>query len=717
MNLENDLQKLHRLKADNEFKQNLRKRILNEYSFVHDKNVSKPENLSIISNLQKNIYNFFYRFIKFNSALSLSFVILLFVSLGSYASFSILPESVKTTVSEGFKSISKPNVDFEVVSNIEGASVFVNDKYIGLTPLNVDIKEGSYSIRVEKDGYIAYNSEITLDKLKESNKLNIELPRSVSANNWVKYENKENRISFFYPDTWNLIEKKLENQNRISQIIVENGNTSIGITLKSADSPTLLNTQKQKIYIGKIIVNEKIYKRYLVFNQYNEYTLGGIWINDDRMGQANIAYNFDDVPKDQLLKSEQLNLLDQISMSFLSSQSEEYVYNPTSFKAIENIEYLAESKNSSDNSVDDIESGEVIEIPDYLDITDENENEESLGEYINKVYGYKISLPENWFVSSSRAEYPLLDRGHLIEKDGKSYKVARLKIYSDLEGSIYMFMTNNDKYDINDGGNLCNLAEVDKKVINVDDNYELVTSKNTTKYNYQLCSKSNEGSTSEIKIESIKNGNIRYTIYWDASESEVLNTLDSFKGVINGIEFNDNYIETPIDKVTYTYKDNDLQFNYKYSWNIQKQEVGCTPEEIILTPTLVISPMDEIKVVDPTITNVAIQTIKELNCRAIKVLDGDQVLLEIKLDTLGMELSQQENQILRTKDLKGIRYYEVFSVKKECEIDEFGIELCEDKEIFDYGLGKVNKNNNVINIKYNKSSESIYNLLKSFRVL
>ncbi|MBP9759324.1 PEGA domain-containing protein [Candidatus Dojkabacteria bacterium] len=716
MDLEKELKNLNCLKSDVEFKQNLRKRILNEYSFVHEKKNENGMKLSILKIFQNRVNHLLLRVVKFNSALSLSFIILLFVSIGSYASFNILPESVKLTVSEGFKSIGKPNVDFEVVSNIEGASVFVNDKYMGLTPLNIDIKEGAYSIRVEKDGYIAYNSEVTLDPQKLSNKLNIELPKSVTADNWIKYENVENNISFFYPDTWNLIEKKLENQNRISQIIVESGNTSLEITLKSSEDPTLLNTQKQKIYIGKISVNDKIYKRYLVFNQFNEYTLGGIWVNDNKLGRANITYNFDDIPQDQLLKSEQLNLLDQISMSFLSSQSKEYIYNPASFLAIENVEYIADS-NKIDNNTEQTgeeKADDIVDIPDYLDITDDNDTKELISEYINKVYGYKIVLPENWFVSSSRAEYPLQDRGHLIEKDGKSYKVARLKIYSNLDGIIYIFMTNNDNYDINDGGDLCGIPEADRKVISVNDEFQLVTSNNTTKYNYQLCN--TQDNASEIAVDTSKNGNIRYTVYWDAPDTEVLDTMDSFKEIINKIEFNDNYVETPIDKVAYTFKDDEVQFNYKYSWNVIKQDVECVSEASIPTSTVTISPTETVSI-EPTVSTPNPVVFSETKCNSIIIKDGEQILVKMVFDKNGEELVLKDNQSFKTKELKGNRYLEVFSVGKDCKLDSAGLEQCEDKDVFNYGLGKINDDDIVINIMYYKSSDSVYNLLKSFRVL
>lgn len=714
MNIEKELNNLNRILADQEFKSSLRERVLNQYALIIGQNSDSNTESSGLRNIHTKIYDFFYRIVKFNSALSLSLVILLFISFGSYASFTILPENIKTTVTESFKSINKPKVDFEVVANIEGASVFVDDKYVGMTPLDLNIREGSYDIRVEKDGYIAYKAEVVLDPLKDSNKLSIELPKVIKADNWIKYKNENNDLSFFYPDTWNLIEKKIDTASKVSQIIVENGNTSLGISLDSPDEEIMLNVKKEKIYIGEMSVNEKLYKRYLVFNQFGEYTLGGVWIDDEKLGRVNIAYNFNDIHKDQLLGSQQLNILDQITKSFLSSQSDEYIYNPQNFEAVSNIEYIPE--NIAEDPTFNPDSGETEEV-EYLDISDNAVNSNEDLEYVNKVYGYKLNLPSEWFVSSSRAEYPLHDRGHLIERDGTSYKVARLKIYSNLEGIVYVFMTNNPDYDINDGGNLCNEDPALKKTIEIDDKLELVSISDPTKYNYQLCQKAGSVSEAEFTYESSKNGLIRYVIYWDASGSEIVEGMDLFRSLISSIEFNDKYVEMPIEKVEYTYKENGIQFNYKYSWRIEKSEQECAikpsiqqeptsspggTDSIVEKPVISVSPIDQVS----------------QKCRTIGFFDNERLMLELIFGGNNELKTLEADQVRKERLVKGITVNDIYNLKKECEVLTGTEDSCQTTEDFNYGYGFIEgKDGRYIEFRYYNEPEAFNSLFRSIKLI
>lgn len=698
MELEQGLKNLKSLKADEKFKQNLRTRILNEYPLVHTLlNSEIKTNPNILETVQNKISNFFVGFLRFNSALSLTLIIMLFISVGSYGMY-ILPENVKTTVSEGFKNINKPKVDLEVVSNIDGASVYINDKYVGVTPLDIDVKEGAYAIRIEKDGYIAYQSELKLDESKPSNKINIELPKKTEINKWIEYANNDRKFRFFYPDNWNLIEKKLEDQFRLSQIIVENGNTSLSISLDSDFDTQLLNTQKDKIYVGEINVNNKIYKRYLVFNQFNEFTLGGIWIDDNDLGgKVNIAYNFDDIPQDQILSSEQLNILDQISISYLSSQTNSYVYNPDTFKALANVPWAEDSNNGETSTGSNADVADDEPTPDYVDITDDEETQ-ILSEYINKVYGYQLKLPSSWSLSTGRAEYPFYDRGHLVEKDGRSYKIARLKVYTEKEGIIYIFMTNNDTYEINDGGDLCN-SEGDKSIIDISENMQLVSLKQATKYNYQLCKKTESGLNSQTSIQSTKNGNIRYTIYWDATEEEINELKDKFNEFLNSISFDDQIVITPIDKVEYKYKYDPLEFNYKYSWNITTGDVNCVIH-VMTEPTPGVS-------IEPTR---AVDTV----CKAIKINDGDETLAQITIGReTGDRVTKNDNQVVKRTKIKNRLFSEVFDVVPVCTKDETGVETCSNTEKFAYGVASLNSLDTPIEVKYFRDSESVKSLLGS----
>lgn len=58
-------------------------------------------------------------------------------------------------------------------SNPKGASIFLDNKYKGLTPTKFDIEKGSYNLAVKKDGYRSIEKQIIIDK--QSDKFSFDL--------------------------------------------------------------------------------------------------------------------------------------------------------------------------------------------------------------------------------------------------------------------------------------------------------------------------------------------------------------------------------------------------------------------------------------------------------------------------------------------------------------------------------------------------------------
>ncbi len=60
--------------------------------------------------------------------------------------------------------LSEKIYNFKINSNISGAKVFIDNKEKGITPFEIKLKEGFYSIKVEKDEYDTYFEEIPVKK-------------------------------------------------------------------------------------------------------------------------------------------------------------------------------------------------------------------------------------------------------------------------------------------------------------------------------------------------------------------------------------------------------------------------------------------------------------------------------------------------------------------------------------------------------------------------
>ena len=86
-----------------------------------------------------------------------------------------------TSKFEGLKITDKnPTPNKTAVIYIESepsdANVFINGKYAGITPLELQLKEGTYTIKIKKDGYKEYTKKITL-KAGDSKEISVSLTK------------------------------------------------------------------------------------------------------------------------------------------------------------------------------------------------------------------------------------------------------------------------------------------------------------------------------------------------------------------------------------------------------------------------------------------------------------------------------------------------------------------------------------------------------------
>jgi hypothetical protein len=72
------------------------------------------------------------------------------------------------------KVISNSTWSLSITSNPLGAKVYINGTYKGVTPIKIELKKGSYTVKLSKDGYKEYTTSVTMNK---SNQLNINLTK------------------------------------------------------------------------------------------------------------------------------------------------------------------------------------------------------------------------------------------------------------------------------------------------------------------------------------------------------------------------------------------------------------------------------------------------------------------------------------------------------------------------------------------------------------
>jgi serine/threonine protein kinase len=78
-----------------------------------------------------------------------------------------------------------------ISSNLVGANVFVNDKTMGITPLNLDLKPGSYRIYVSKSMYQTESKTLILKKGSKKKKLYFKLVKAVKGSMQTRINNTQ----------------------------------------------------------------------------------------------------------------------------------------------------------------------------------------------------------------------------------------------------------------------------------------------------------------------------------------------------------------------------------------------------------------------------------------------------------------------------------------------------------------------------------------------
>ncbi|NJE29442.1 PEGA domain-containing protein [Thermococcus sp. 18S1] len=61
-----------------------------------------------------------------------------------------------------YLTVKKPPATLIIKTTPEGASVYINDVYKGITPLSITLEEGTYDLKLKKDGYETLQETITL---------------------------------------------------------------------------------------------------------------------------------------------------------------------------------------------------------------------------------------------------------------------------------------------------------------------------------------------------------------------------------------------------------------------------------------------------------------------------------------------------------------------------------------------------------------------------
>lgn len=207
-NLEEQLNKLGNPKPVNEnFKMNLKKRLLNEYGY-------KLENEKLRSYMDGNRQKrqgFFGLFGRLGVAGAMSFVLLLFLGTGVMAYYSI--PTVKETVDKAVGVYPTGNVDIKTTP--DNAKLYINGEYFGDSPAKLEFQEGNYSIKIEKEGYKTVFNSFEIVK-KQTTEVYIELESLTPEDpykGWLTYNNEKYSFGFRYDPEWSISENESETFN------------------------------------------------------------------------------------------------------------------------------------------------------------------------------------------------------------------------------------------------------------------------------------------------------------------------------------------------------------------------------------------------------------------------------------------------------------------------------------------------------------------------
>lgn len=555
-NLENELQKINNINIKTKnpnFKANLRKRIVNEYeAILLSKKLKEGYSLSLFERIYILVSKILLIF-KFQSALNLAGLFLFIFSLSAIASYIALPQSIKDNI---FKRIGK----VDITSNVDGADIYINGDFVGLTPLlDHTLRPGNYSLRIEKEGYSLYSETFSVQEGAEDEifgELLLENPNDKIYAGWLDYKNSKYNFKFKYPNTWNIVEEVSDDKDFTVKISQDTDWIRFIFNPVKASFSLLSNPEVNSYKRSLSLSGNLESNRFLQFSSEGDYIQGGFIIDQtDKHPKILVVYNLQGKEADAL-ESELLKTMDYIAQSLVVGEYETVM------------------------AFDENQWNEKINIEDYTNnegpeptIIAEKENTIVLSEtYTNDLYGYQIKFPESWDVSTSRAYYPLEDRGVTVYVDGQEYEVARLRIKSGDDGRIYMLTTSKNIANFGEDLNICSNYTA-SQVVTRFSGYSLISDLKS-KDLQQLCS----GSQSVFTYNSIKNGVIRYVIYWEIDpQYQTEEVIEEFKEVVESLTFDDNFSNQIIENIMYRYSNNDIgfSFEYPYKWIIQESEESC----------------------------------------------------------------------------------------------------------------------------------------------
>ncbi|MBD3363040.1 PEGA domain-containing protein [Candidatus Dojkabacteria bacterium] len=562
-NLENELKNINSIELktpDSKFKENLRKRIVNEYESIllTKKLRDDRSSLSLFDKSYILISKIFLMF-KYQSALNLAGIFLFVFSFTAIASYMALPDGIKNTIFH-----RKGQVD--ISANVEGVDVYINGDYVGLTPLeDRKLEPGNYTIRMEKDGYKIFSDTFTIKEGEESSvyaELLIQSEYDQIYADWLDYENSELNFQFKYPSNWSIVERVAETPEKDFQVRISKDDNYISFVFNpetnkfELDSSQDVSSYKRSLNLAEGIESN----RFLQFSNTGEFLKGGFIISQSEQHPTiSVLYDIKG-NESEILESDVLKTMDHIAQSLTVGE-----YEPI-------MAFNEEGWNEKIN-IDEFISKEDIKKPQPTKKKEEEQKEVVLAEtYTNDLYGYQIKYPSNWSVSTSRAYYPLEDRALAINVNGIDYDVARLKLKSGDDGRVYVLTTTEDISYFGADLNLCsNYSSL--QVTAEFSGYKLI-SNSSGKYNHQLC----VARSGVFTHTSAQNGNIKYAIYWEIDDSYITeDLLAEFKEVVNSLNFDENLSNQIIDDIEYSYTNDDIGFSikYPYKWTLRENEIIC----------------------------------------------------------------------------------------------------------------------------------------------
>lgn len=635
MNIENELKQLNNYPAkpqNSEFEVNLRKRLINEYTSILDEKISPVKESSKKSWLDK-----FVPIFRAQSAFHLSLFFLFMTAIVTVgAAFVATPSVVKEEI---IGSISNDRV-VDIKANIENASVYVNGEEVGTTPLKYRMKDGNYAIRVEKDGYGIYSKTISVSEESIDDVYAILLEKQITKENdvfagWLNYENEDLDFSFKYPGDW-IIEERFNEENLSENFIVavSGPEGDIKFIANPVNDFELDKNEGIETYKRDINVNKREDSRYLQFDEDGDFENGGMTIpGSENRPDIAIIYDFNGVQSD-ILKSVILTQMDYIAQSLVVNASESIIAFDEGIEGTEDLNVKVDLGRGKDVA----SSIEKIPTP--------NENENDNGEvseykiYTNTLYGYKLKFNEDsWDISASRADYPLENRGFNFSDDqDNDFTVSRLKLRPEDGGEVSIFMTNRNHRSSPSEWSIC--RNDNSEVIKTFGEYELKqVSDGNSEFKSQLC----KGDSGTFVHNSSKNGEIKYSIFWDEDGDLSDELFNQFKGVIESIEFDERLIEHDIDGIKYDYADSisGLSFEYRHDWTVSENWWDCIDYE---------------KNAD--------------SCKVVEIFnrDGDLVLAVMRDGESKLDKASYKTEDLVIKSSSDTLYFTEY-YEKECDVD------------------------------------------------